>query len=329
VDRREFIAVLGCAAAWPLAGRAQQPDQMRRVAVLMGIAETDLDSGLRVTAFQQTLQTLGWTPGRNLRINYRWGAGDVEKIRAAATELLGTGPDVIVADGTPALRAFHQTPTSIPIVFTIVSEPVAAGFVQSLAHPGGNITGFTNLEPSVGAKWLELLKQVAPHVARVGLIFNPDTAPFSIQPSRLAQDAAEKFAMQAIVIPVHDPGEIEAVVTKLAADPNSSLVLPQDSFTSVHRKLIVNLAARYRLPAVYAFRYFTAEGGLLSYGIDVVDEMRRAATYVDRVLRGEKPADLPVQQPTKLDLVINLKTAKALGLDIPPSLLARADEVIE
>jgi putative ABC transport system substrate-binding protein len=326
--RRAFIAGLGSAAAWPMMARGQ-PDQMQRIAVLMGISETDLDSGARVAAFQQSLQTLGWMPGRNIRIEYRWGAGSIEKIQAAVAELLEMRPSVILADGTPALRAFHQTRTGIPIVFTIVSEPVAAGFVQSLARPGANITGFTNLEPSVGAKWLELLKEVAPQVGRVGLMFNPETAPFSIQPSRLAQEAAEQFAMQAVVTPVHDPAEIEAVITKIAGDPHSGLVLPQDSFTSVHRKLIVALAARYHLPAVYAFRYFTAEGGLLSYGIDVVDVMRRAANYIDRVLRGEKPADLPVQQPTKLDLVINLKAATALGLTVPPTLIARADEVIE
>ena len=327
--RREFIATLGSAVAWPVVAQAQGSNETRRVAVLMGIAETDMDSGARLAAFEKGLQQLGWTPDRNLRIIYRWGAGDIEKIRASATELLGITPDVIVADGTPALRAFQKTSTKIPIVFTIVSEPVAAGFVQSLAHPGANITGFTNLEPSVGAKWLELLKEIAPRVTRVGLVFNPDTAPYSIQSSRLAGDAAERFAMEATVTPVHDPGDIETAITKLAAKPNSSVIFPQDSFTSVHRKLIVNLVAHYQLPAVYAFKYFTAEGGLVSYGIDVVDEMRRAASYVDRVLRGEKPADLPVQQPTKFELAINLKTAKLLGLTVPPSLLARADEVIE
>jgi putative tryptophan/tyrosine transport system substrate-binding protein len=328
--RREFIAGLGGAVAWPVVARAQQ-ERTRRIGVLMRIAETDLDSGARVTAFQQALEQRGWVPGRNLRIDYRWGAGDIARVQAAAAELSGLAPDVILADGTPAVRAFRQTSTSIPIVFTVVSEPVAAGFVQSLSHPGGNITGFSNLEPSVGVKWLELLKEIAPRVAHVALMFNPDTgsAPFSIQSSRLAQAAAEKFAMQAIVTSVHDPAEIESVVAKLGAEPNGGLILPQDSFTAVHRTLIIDLAARYQIPTVYAFRFFTAEGGLVSYGIDVVDQMRRAATYIDRILRGEKPADLPVQQPTKLELVINLNTAKALGLEIPPQLLARADEVIE
>jgi putative ABC transport system substrate-binding protein len=328
--RRDFITLLGCAAAMgPRMVSAQQQERIRRLSVLMGIAASDLDSSARVDAFEHGLEKLGWTPGRNLRIDYRWAAGDIERIRAAVPDLLSTVPDVILADGTPALRAFHQATVNVPIVFTVVSDPVGAGFVESLRRPGGNITGFTNLEPSVGGKWLELLREIAPSVMHVGIMFNPDTAPFSIQPSRLAQAAAEDFAMKAAIAPVHEPAEIETAIAELVLQPNGGLILPQDSFTSVHRKLIVDLAARYRIPAVYAFRYFTAEGGLVSYGINVIDQMRRAATYVDRILRGKRPAELPVQQPTTFELVVNLKTAKALGLQVPPTLLARADEVLE
>jgi putative ABC transport system substrate-binding protein len=329
VKRREFIAGLGVAAAWPVVARAQQTDRVRRVGVLMAIAEGDAESPARVAAFEQSLAKLGWTLGRDLRIDYRWAAGDVARIRIAVPELIGLAPDVILADGTPALRAVHQATASIPIVFTVVSEPVAAGFVASLAHPGGNITGFANLEPSVGAKWLELLKQISPGITRAALPFNPDTTPVSQQQSRWAQAAAEKLAVAVVVVPVRSPVEIEAAVTMVGREPGGGLILPQDSFTLVHRQLIVDLAARHRLPAVYAFRDFAAAGGLLSYGVDVIDQFRRAATYLDRILRGTNPADLPVQQPTKFDFVINLKAAKALGLTIPETLLATADEVIQ
>jgi putative ABC transport system substrate-binding protein len=326
--RRDFIAGLGAA---PLAGvaRAQPSDRVRRIGVLMAIAESDADSPARIAAFQQSLARLGWTLGRNLRIDYRWAGGDVERVRIAVPELLGLAPDAILADGTPALRAIRQATTSIPIVFTVVSEPVAEGFVASLAHPGGNITGFSNLEPGVGAKWLELLQQVSPGVTRATLVFNPDTTPVSRQQSGWAQAAAEKLGIAAMVVPVRNPAEIEAAVTMAGREPGGGLILPQDSFTVVYRQLIVELAARHRLPAVYAFRYFATAGGLLSYGVDVVDQFRQAATYIDRILRGTNPADLPVQQPTKFELVVNLKTAKALGLTIPETLLATADEVIQ
>jgi putative ABC transport system substrate-binding protein len=327
--RREFIAGLGSAVAWPLSARAQQADRVRRIGVLMAIAESDADSPARVAAFQQSLAKFGWMLGRNLRIDYRWAGGDLERIRIAVPELIGLAPDAILADGTPVLRAMRQATTSIPIVFTVVSEPVAAGFVASLAHPGGNITGFANLEPSVGAKWLELLKQISPGVARAALVFNPETTPVSQQQARWAQAAAEKLGIAAVAVPVRDAAEIEAAVTMAGRELGGGLILPQDSFTVVHRQLIVELAARHRIPAVYAFRYFTAVGGLLSYGVDVADQFQRAATYVDRILRGTNPADLPVQQPTKFELVINLKTAKALSLTIPETLLATADEVIQ
>jgi putative ABC transport system substrate-binding protein len=250
--RREFIAGLGSAAAWPVVARAQQPTRMRRIGVLMAIAESDADSPARIAAFQQSLARLGWTLGRNLRIDYRWAGGDVERVRIAVPELLGLAPDAILADGTPALRAIRQATTSIPIVFTVVSEPVAAGFVASLAHPGGNITGFSNLEPGVGAKWLELLQQVSPGVTRATLVFNPDTTPVSQQQSRWARAAAEKLGIAAVVVPVRNAVEIEAAVTIAGRERGGGLILPQDPFTVVHRQLIVELAARHQLPAVYA-----------------------------------------------------------------------------
>jgi putative ABC transport system substrate-binding protein len=330
MKRREFIAGIGGAAVWPLKARAQQqPERMRRIGVLMNLSESDPEGRLRVMSFQQGLEKLGWTLGRNLQIDYRLAAGDVERIRTAVPELIGLAPDAVLADGTPALRAMRQATTSIPIVFTVVSEPVAAGFVASLAHPGGNITGFANLEPSIGAKWLELLKQVSPGVTRAALVFNPDTTPVSQQQSHWAQAAAEKLAVATVVVPVRNPVEIEAAVRMVGREPGGGLILPQDPFTSAHRQLIVELAARYRLPAVYAFPHFAAAGGLLSYGVDVVDQYGQAATYFDRILRGTKPADLPVQQPTKFELVINLRTAKALGLTVPETLLATADGVIQ
>jgi putative ABC transport system substrate-binding protein len=329
VRRRAFIAVLGGAAAWPLLARAQQPERMRRIGVLMSVPEFGVDSPARVAAFQQGLEKLGWSVGRNLRIDYRWGTFDVARARAAAADLLGLAPDVILANATVALSAAQEATGTVPIVFTVVSEPLTQGFVQSLAHPGGNVTGFTNLEPTVGAKWPELLQQIAPQVTKVALIYNPASTPVAVAFSRSAATAAQGFGISTIDAPVYQPAEIESVITILAHEPGGGLIFPVDSFTSAHRKLIIDLAARYRLPAVYGFRYFPAEGGLVSYGIDVLQQFREAASYVDRILRGEKPSDLPVQQPTKFELVINLKTAKALGLSVPQTLLATADEVIE
>jgi putative ABC transport system substrate-binding protein len=329
LNRRGVIGLVGGAAAWPLPARAQQRERMRRIGVLMGVSEDDADAGVRIAAFQERLERYGWNPGGNLRIDYRWSAGDPDKARAAAVELVALAPEVIIADGTPALRAVRQVANSTAIVFTVVSEPVAAGFVQSLANPGGNITGFSNLEPTVGGKWVELLKEMAPRVSRAALMFNPDTAPLSQQSPEWAQSVGARLAVTASTIPVRTPDEIKAALSALGRQPNNGLILPQDPFTSVHRQLIVDLAARNNLPSIYAFRYFVVSGGLASYGIDVIDQYRLAASYTDRILRGTKPADLPVQQPTKFELVINLKTAKALSLDVPPTLLARADEVIE
>ena len=328
--RRDFIKVIsGAAAAWPLAARGQQPDRVRRIGVLMGLAESDPEAKVRAAVFERALQELGWTRGRNIRIDYRWAPGDVEQTRAAAAELLRLAPDVSLAHATPATAALQRATRTLPVVFVAVSEPVAQGFVQSLARPGGNITGFTNLEPTLGAKWLELLKEIAPRVTRVAVMSNPNTAPYVILFSRSVEAVAQKIAVELIAAPVHEPAEIEAVLTMLGREPGGGLILPPDPFTVAHRKLIFDLAARYRVPAINGLLYFANEGGLVSYGVDVRDQFRQAAAYVDRILRGEKPADLPVQQPTKFELAINVKTAKALGLDIPPTLLAIADEVIE
>jgi putative tryptophan/tyrosine transport system substrate-binding protein len=329
IKRRQFITMLGgAAAACPFAARAQQPDRMRRIGVLMALAENDPEGKPRATVFERALQELGWTGGRNIRIDYRWAPGDVET-RAAAAELLRLAPDMILANATQATAALQRATRTVPVVFVAVSEPVAQGFVQSLAHPGGNITGFTNVEPTLGAKWVELLKEIAPSITRVAFLYNPNTAPYATLFSHSAEAAAQKMAMELTATPVHEPAEIESALAMLGREPGGGLIIAPDPFTSARRKLIFDLAARYRVPAISAFRYLSKEGGLVSYGVDVRDQFRQAAAYVDRILRGGKPADLPVQQPTKFELVINLKTAKALGLDVPSTLLARADEVIE
>jgi putative ABC transport system substrate-binding protein len=329
VKRRAFITLLGGAATLPVAARAQQPDRVRRIGVLMAGRENDQQSGSRITAFQQGLEKLGWTVGRNLAIDYRWSASDFERARAATTELLSLAPDLIVANALSAARAAQQATRTVPIVFTGVSEPVAQGLVVSLARPGGNTTGFTNLEPSVGGKWVELLKEVAPRVARVSVMFNPTSASIAAQFVFSIEAAGAKLDLETVVARVHELAEIEAVMTRLGREPGAGLIFPLDTFTALHHKLIVELAARHRLPAIYPFGYYAAAGGLVSYGPDVTDQFRRSAAYVDRILRGEAPGDLPVQQPTKFEFVINLKSAKALGLEVPDKLLALADEVIE
>jgi putative ABC transport system substrate-binding protein len=329
MKRREFITLLGGAAAYPLAVSTQQPERMRRIGLLIQLAESDPEGQARVAAFREGLQKLGWRIGDNLRIDYRWGTSNDERARAAAAELLKMTPDVIFANSSVALRAAQQATRTVPIVFTTVIEPVTQSFVSSLAHPGGNITGFSYLELSVGGKWLDLLKEIAPRVARVAFMFNPQRGPYSVGVSRFAEEAANKFAVKYVEAPVYEPSEIETVMTMLAREPGGGLIVSPDAFTVTHNKLIVGLAARYSLPAIYAERNFVAEGGLVSYGANYVDHFRQAATYVDRILRGEKPADLPVQQPSKFDLVVNLKTAKALGLDVPLHLQQLADEVIE
>jgi putative ABC transport system substrate-binding protein len=333
VKRREFIKLLGGAAAlpglWPLAARAYQDDRMRRVVVLIQFAESDPEGQVRVVAFREELQKFGWGVGGNLQLDYRWAVTSEERARSAAAELLELTPDVIFANGTLALRAVQQATRAVPVVFTSIIEPVGQGFVASLARPGGNTTGFSYLEVSVGGKWLNLLKEIAPRITRVACIFNPQRGPYSVGISLFAQEAAQSLGVQYVAAPVFEPTQIEAAITTLAHEPNVGLIISPDAFTITHRQQIITLAARYRLPTIYSERNFAVDGGLVSYGPDYVDHWRQAASYVDRLLRGAKPADLPVQQPSKFYLVINLKTAKALGVDVPATLLAIADEVIE
>ena len=328
MNRRAFIAALGGAVAWPLVARAQQPERMRRIGVLMSGAADDPVGQARVKAFQQGLQQLSWTDGRNVRIDYRWAAGNVENARKYAAELVALAPDVILAVGGatgPVLRATR----TVPIVFTNTSDPVGSGFVDSLSRPGGNATGFMLFEYSLSAKWVELLKQIAPGVTRAAVL-RDSAIPSGIGQFSVIQSVAPSVGVE--VSPINlsdDAGEIERAVTAFARAANGGLIVAASASATVHRDLIITLAARHKLPAVYFNRAFVTDGGLISYGPDIVDLFRRAAGYVDRILKGEKPADLPVQVPTKYELAINLKTARALDLDVPHSLLARADEVIE
>jgi putative tryptophan/tyrosine transport system substrate-binding protein len=326
MKRREFMVLLGCAATWPLAAGAQPPDRVRRVGVLMGIAD-DPEGQARLIVFRQALRTLGWIEGRNVQFIYRWSAGDVMQARPFAKELLDLRSDVILANSTPIAAAVRDTTHTTPTVFVQVSDPVTAGVVQSLERPGGNVTGFTNFEPSMASKWFELMKGVAPNITRIAYLFNPDTAPLFYV--RAVETAAPLFSAKLIAAAVHNAAEMEGVIEQFARESDSGLLVLPDLFTATNRQSIIALAARHRLPAVYPFRYFVASGGLMSYGIEMLETYRQAASYVDRILKGEKPADLPVQAPTKYELVINLKTAKALGLEVPPTMLARADEVIE
>ena len=330
MKRRKFITLLGIAAAWPLAARAQQLNQTRRIGALMGPAENDPEAQSEITAFRRALQDLGWTGDRNVRIAYRWAAGDSDRMRTFAKELVALQPDVILAANTPVVAALLRETRTIPIVFVRVADPIGDGFVPNLARPSGNVTGFAFFEPSLLTKWLGLLKEITPRITRVTAMFNPATAPSGgLHFLRLAEAAAPSLAVELDAGPVHDVAEIERVVAAVAREPNGGLINLPDVFLNVHRELIIELTTRYRVPAIYQYRYFVTGGGLISYGPDVIDQYVRAASYVDRILKGEKPADLPVQAPTKYELVINLKTAKALGLDVPPMLLGRADEVIE
>jgi ABC-type uncharacterized transport system substrate-binding protein len=326
--RREFITLLGgTAAMWPLAAHAQQPDRMRHIGALAGIAN-DAEGQARFAAFRQGLQQLGWTDGRNIRIDYRWGGGDADNIRKHAAELAALAPDVILAAGGAITGPLLQATRTVPIVFVHVPDPVGAGFVDSLARPGGNATGFINFEYSVSAKWLELLKQIAPGVTRAAVLRDPVITAGTGQFGAI-QSAAPPLGVEVSPVNVRDAGEIERAVAAFARSSNGGLIVTVSALAVVHRDLIITLAARHKLPAVYYERNFVADGGLISYGPDYLDQYRRAAGYVDRILKGEKPADLPVQAPTKYKLVINLKTAKALGITMPPTLLATADEVIE
>jgi putative ABC transport system substrate-binding protein len=325
MKRREFITLLGGAAAsWPLAARAQQRDPMRSVGVLMTFSADDVIAQTRVAALLQGLQQAGWEVGRNLRIELRWIGANPEDIRKHAGELA----DVIVANGSAATGPLLEATRSVPIVFAIVPDPVGAGFIESLARPGGNATGFINFEYGIGAKWLELLKEVAPSVRRVAVLRDPALAVGAGQFGAI-QSVAPSFAVELSPVAVRDGGEIERGVAAVARSSNAGLLVTGSAFAIIHRDLIITLAARYKLPAIYFERVFAAAGGLISYGPVFVEQYRQAARYVDRILKGEKPADLPVQAPTKYELVINLKTARALGLEVPPTLLARADEVIE
>jgi putative tryptophan/tyrosine transport system substrate-binding protein len=329
MNRREFITLLGgAAAAWPLAARAQQPDRMRRIGVLNGQAANDPDAQASIAAFLQGMQQLGWIDGGNVRIDHRWGSGNPANIRKYAAELVALAPDVILATGASPLAPLLQTTRTVPIVFAIVPDPVGAGFVDSLARPVGNTTGFALFEYGISTKWVELLKEIAPSVTRAVVLRDSAIAARGGQLGAL-QVAASSFGLELRTVGVRDANEIERAVTGFARASNGGLIVTGSGSATVHRQRIIMLAERHKLPAVYPFRTYVADGGLISYGPDTIDQFRRAADYVDRILKGEKPANLPVQSPTKYDLVINLKTAKALGLEIPPTLLARADEVIE
>jgi putative tryptophan/tyrosine transport system substrate-binding protein len=328
MKRREFITLLGGAAAWPLAAPAQTPSSVRQIGVLMNTDAGDREGLARLAAFQQALQQLGWSEGRSAHVNVRWSAGNSDQFRGYATELVALAPDVILASGSPSVAALQRAARNVPIVFVQVVDPVGNGFVDSLPRPGGNITGFSAFEYGMSGKWLELLKEVAPRVMRAAVLRDVALAQGSGQLGAI-QSVAPSFAVEVTPISVHDASEIERGIAVFARSANGGLIVTGSALTLVHRELIVTLASRYRLPAVYAFRYHVITGGLISYGPDTIDPYRRAAGYVDRILKGEKPADLPVQAPVKYELVINRKTAKALGLELPATLLARADEVIE
>jgi putative tryptophan/tyrosine transport system substrate-binding protein len=330
MTRRQSIALLGGAAvAWPLAVHAQQADRMRRVGVLMAYAESDGEGQAFVAEFQKGLQKLGWAEGRNIQFDYRWTALDAELTQRFAKELTALQPDLIFSHNTPTTAAVLQQTRTIPIIFAVVADPVGSGFVESLPRPGGNVTGFINLEPAMAGKWLELLKEIAPQVNRVAFLFHPETATYAEYYLKPFKAAAVSFAVDALAAPVHDRSELESVIAAQAREPNGGLIAMPDSFLNAHRGEITSLALRYGLPAIYPYRFFPQVGGLLSYGSDQYDNFRRAAIYADRILRGTKPNELPVQIPFKFDLVINLKTAKALGLDVPFLFQQRADEVIE
>jgi putative tryptophan/tyrosine transport system substrate-binding protein len=327
--RREFITLLGGAAvAWPIAGRAQQSEQMRRIGMLMRLAADDAQGQAAVAAFLQALQQLGWSDGHNVRVDIRWSEGDVERDRRDAAELVALAPDVILATGTPSVAALQHISRTLPFVFVRVTDPVGAGFVESLSQPGGNTTGFMNFEYSLSGKWLELLNQIAPSVTRTAVLKDPGNPAGSAQFGTI-QAAAQSRGFEVTPINVRDPQEIERSIGAFARSANGGLIVTPSASVSVHHNLIIALAARHKLPAVYSNRFNVIGGGLISYGPEYIDQYRRAADYVDRILKGAKPADLPVQAPTKYELVINLKTAKALGLTVPPTMLTSADEVIE
>src|SRR5262245_34961508 len=327
--RREFITLIGGAAAWPLAARAQQGERVRRVGVVTGgSTPDDSDVEANIAAFRQGLQQSGWIDGRNVRIDYRWGTGDLERTRKNVEDIIALAPDVVLVSGNAGFGALLQATRSVPIVFVNVADPVGSGFVESLGRPGGNATGFIQFEYSLSGKWLELLKEVMPGVTRAAVLRDPKLAVGTGQ-FAVIQAVAPSLGVEVSPINLREAGEIERAIKAFANSSTGGLILTTSALSLRYRELVVALAAQHKLPAIYYRRYFVTSGGLISYGYDIVDQFRRAAGYVDRILKGEKPADLPVQAPTKYELVINLKTAKALGLTVPPSLLARADEVIE
>src|SRR5262245_55218034 len=328
LKRREFITLLGGAAAWPVGARAQQRERMRRIGVLTPWASNDAEAQDRVTAFVQALQRLGWIDGQNVRIDYRWGEGKADTTKKYAAELVALGPDVILALSSAAIAPLLEASRTVPIVFAGVADPVAAGYVESLARPGGNVTGFTVYEYSIGGKWLELLKEIAPRVTRAAVLRE---AGIAAGPGLFGaiQALAPSLGLELRLVNVHDTGEIDRAITAFAQVTNGGMIVTGSPRQSAYREFIIALAAKHRLPAIYNARFYTVAGGLISYGTNFLDQSRRAADYVDRILKGEKPADLPVQAPTKYELVINIKTAKALGLEVPATLLSRADEVIE
>jgi putative tryptophan/tyrosine transport system substrate-binding protein len=325
--RREFITLVGGAAAWPLAARAQQAGRSHRIGVMLGFEANDPEAQRLIVPFKKGLEDLGWTESRNIEFDFRWTAADPERIQAHASELVRTRPNVILVNSTPGTRILQRETRTVPIVFVNIADPIRSGFVMSLANPGSNLTGLSNFEPTMGGKWLELLKEVAPDRTRAALIYNPDT--HSGQYFRLIETAAPTLGMESIRQPVQDTAGIKGAMASLGRDRNAGIIVMPDTFNWVHRDLIAALTAQHRLPAIYPFRFFVAAGGLISYGIDDADLYRRAASYIDRILKGTNPAHLPIEQPTKFELVVNHKAAKALGLKIPESFLLRADEVIE
>ena len=329
IRRRELIAALGSAATWPLTARAQQTERMRRIVFLHSLAENDPEVRIRIAAFLQGLEALGWTENRNIQVEHRFSDGDLARMEAYTAELVSSAPDLIVASGSAVLAALKQATHTIPIVFSVVNDPLGQGLVASLARPSGNITGFTFVEFTMIGKWMELLKEIAPGVRRMTLMFNPQTAPYYPVFLREVGMAPASLAVELSATPVHDEAEIKAAATASAREPGGGLIIAPDPFINTHRGLIMALAERHRIPAIYSFRQFVTEGALMSYGPDTTDIVRRSASYVDRILKGEKPSELPVQAPSKFELVINLKTAKALGLDVPLQLQQLADEVIE
>jgi putative ABC transport system substrate-binding protein len=329
VNRRAFIALTGGAAAWPRTTRAQQPERMRRIAVLSSLAAGDPEGPSFVAALVEALAGLGWIAGRDVQVDQRFAGGRAQLLRDHARELVGMSPDLIVAGSPAVVLALLQQTRTIPIVFASATDPVGQGFVESLGRPGGNVTGFTSFEFSMGGKWIELLKDIAPGLEQVAVVFNPDTAPYMESFLRFVVAAARSLSVQVSPLPIHSTDEIEGAITTIASVPGNGVIFPADAFTIAHYIRIIDLTGKHRLPAIYPFRTFAANGGLMSYGIDVTENYRQVAVYIDRIFKGAKPADLPVQQPTVFKLVINLKAAKGLGLDVPPMLLAVADEVIE